>query len=234
MTWVRLDDSFPEHPKIARLGDTALAMFVVGLAYCNRNLTDGFIPNQVGLGQLRYCDGNPVPAIRELEKVGCWDKVPGGWQVHDYFDYQPSRESVLKDREKERLKKRKQRSPRDSQPVSPAVSPGDSPRDTFGNLTYPVPVPNPVVEEHEVHAVVPLDADRQHALKLLLGVLPRSENGTALMMENLARRLPPASLHKVRESVIERGRELTNPIGYAVNALRSEEREIREARQQRP
>lgn len=72
MTWVRLDDEFGEHPKIAALSDSALALFVTGLAYCNRNLTDGFIPHPVGHGQLRYCDGNTAPPIAELEAAGLW------------------------------------------------------------------------------------------------------------------------------------------------------------------
>jgi len=44
MPWVRLDDHFDENPKIASVGPLGLALWVTGLAYCNRNLTDGFIP----------------------------------------------------------------------------------------------------------------------------------------------------------------------------------------------
>lgn len=94
MVWVRLDDEFSENPKIAQLSDSALALWVVGLAYCNRNLTDGFIPAQVGMGQLRYCDGHAEQVIAELVAGGFWVREDGGWTVHDYFDYQPSREDV--------------------------------------------------------------------------------------------------------------------------------------------
>jgi hypothetical protein len=132
MTWVKLDDAFAEHPKIARLSDSALALFVVGLAYCNRNLTDGFIPRQVGIGQLRYCDGNTVPPIRELERGGVWEAVPGGWQVHDFDHYQPSRESVLAEREAARERMRNLRSGRSSKDVHPNID---------RSSTTPVPVP---------------------------------------------------------------------------------------------
>ncbi len=98
MTWVRLDDAFGEHPKIASLSDSALALFVTGIAYCNRNLTDGFIPSLVGIGQLRYCGGNPMPSINELEGVGLWESVEGGWRIHDFTDYQPSRAAVQQER----------------------------------------------------------------------------------------------------------------------------------------
>lgn len=100
MAWVKLDDHFDEHPKIARLDNDALALFVCGLAYCNRNLTDGFIPFQVGRGQLRYCNGGTDKAIDQLETVGCWEPRDGGWYVHDYDDYQMSREQVLAERER--------------------------------------------------------------------------------------------------------------------------------------
>ena len=44
MVWVRLDDHFDQNPKIASVGPAGIAMWVCGIAYCNRNLTDGFIP----------------------------------------------------------------------------------------------------------------------------------------------------------------------------------------------
>lgn len=135
MPWVKLDDHFDQHPKVAQLSDSAFALFVAGLAYCNRSLTDGFIPSRVGLGQLRWADGNTAPPIRELEEVGLWEPVDGGWQVHDYDDYQPSRESVLAEREAARKRKAKsrQKSRRDT-PV------------TDSNVTaevHPPPVPVP-------------------------------------------------------------------------------------------
>jgi hypothetical protein len=98
MVWVKLDDHIDQHPKIAALDDHAFALFVCGLAYCNRNETDGFIPNMVGLGQLRYCDGNPVPSIRQLERGGLWVQVAGGWQVHDYAQYQPTKQQIEEER----------------------------------------------------------------------------------------------------------------------------------------
>jgi len=125
MVWVRIDDHFDEHPKVAQLDDHAFALFVCGLTYCNRNLTDGFIPSMVGHGQLRFCDGNPVPAIRQLENVGMWVKVPGGWQVHDFPQYQPSKEAVLKERSeaaKRQAKLRNTRSNARSNAVTSAVT----------------------------------------------------------------------------------------------------------------
>lgn len=131
MVWVRLDDRFDEHPKVAQLSDSAVALFVAGLAYCNRNLTDGFIPHQVGLGQLRYCGGNAVPAIRELERVGLWQETQGGWHVHDYAKYQPSRDDVERDRANTRERVKRHRN---------GTSNGVT---NDGETAHPVPVPDP-------------------------------------------------------------------------------------------
>lgn len=138
MGWVKLDDAFGEHPKIARISDTALALWVTGLAYCNRNLTDGFIPNTVGLGQLRYCEGNATPGIRELEGVGLWQPVKGGWQVHDYADFQPSREAVLAERDAARARMQRRRSGESSGDVRANV-----PEMFWRSSPTPVPVPVP-------------------------------------------------------------------------------------------
>lgn len=132
MTWVKIDDAIGENPKIARLSDSAFALYIAGLAYCNRNLTDGFIPSMVGIGQLRWCDGNAIPPIRELEGGNLWEIVDGGWMVHDYPVYQPPKEQVLAEREAARLRMQKVRSEKKVQANTEESS--DSP--------VPVPVPD--------------------------------------------------------------------------------------------
>lgn len=46
MAWVRLSDDFYDHPKFDKAGALGVALFVSGLAWANRNLTDGFIPRR--------------------------------------------------------------------------------------------------------------------------------------------------------------------------------------------
>lgn len=153
MTWVRLDEAMPEHPKIAALSDSAFALFVTSLCYANRNLTDGFIPYGVGHGQLRFCEGNPVPAIRELEAAGLWDEIDGGWQVHDFADYQPSRESVLADREAARQRMARRRSP-DVRSEQTANDAGDVraniPRGSPSAVAVAVAEPETVTEQDQL------------------------------------------------------------------------------------
>ena len=47
MTWVKLDDGFPEHPKLIQAGAAAGWLYVAALCYSARNLTDGHIPAAV-------------------------------------------------------------------------------------------------------------------------------------------------------------------------------------------
>jgi hypothetical protein len=109
-------------------------MFVTSLCYCNRNLTDGFIPSSVGLGKLRFCDGNPVPAIRELEDKDLWIRCDGGWMVHDYLDFQPSREAVLAERADTRIRVSKHRANARSNAPSNTVTTANVPGTGTGGL----------------------------------------------------------------------------------------------------
>lgn len=139
MPWVRISDDIDEHPKTANLSDSAFALFVASLAYCNRNLTDGFVPHAVGLGKLRYCEGNTVPVIHELENAGLWEVSPGGWKVHDYHDYQPSRATVLKKRENTRKRVARHRNASSNATGNGAVTAH--------------PVPNPLLQDQELPPV---------------------------------------------------------------------------------
>ena len=126
MTWVRIDDEFPQHPKIASVGPLGMALQVAGLCYCNRYLTDGFIPLAVartlldftGLG-MRMWDSKPEPGgtslfgggedataglvIEDLVEADVWKEaeVDGfrGYLIHDYLDYQPSKAQVEAERQ---------------------------------------------------------------------------------------------------------------------------------------
>lgn len=89
MAWVRLDDAVYDHPKLAGVPNGTLWVWVCGLAYASRHLTDGFVPS----GVLRRFNATSRDAGR-LVRAGLWKPVDGGWQIHDYGDYQPTRGSV--------------------------------------------------------------------------------------------------------------------------------------------
>lgn len=92
MTWAKVDDQFAEHPKVLALGRdrfAAMGLWLLGLTYSSRYLTDGFIP----AGALP--SGTNKLASR-LVAVLLWERVQDGYRIHDFSDYQPSREEAEK------------------------------------------------------------------------------------------------------------------------------------------
>lgn len=91
MTWIKIDDNFPDHPKIIGLSDKAFRTHIEGLCYAGRYLTDGHIPQFVAdkIGTKE--------AIEELLKVRLWiipDNGLDGYIIHDYLLHQTSKQQV--------------------------------------------------------------------------------------------------------------------------------------------
>lgn len=103
MTWIKLDDSCPHHPKLVGLPDAAFACWVRGICYSSLYLTDGLVPT-AALRQV----GTPKAAA-ELVIAGLWVVVEGGWRIHDYEDHQSSRDDVLDRRDKARERQQRHR-----------------------------------------------------------------------------------------------------------------------------
>lgn len=90
LSWVRVQSALSRNHKVLTLlpqkgGDRALNVFIFGLGYCAEQRNDGFIPE----GALGLFHGNARSA-QLLSEVGMWDEVKGGWDVHDYAEYQPT------------------------------------------------------------------------------------------------------------------------------------------------
>lgn len=107
MTWVKLDDNFTDHPKVDALSDAAFRLHVAALCYCNRHLTDGFVP-AAALGKLTP-HARPGLSASELVAKGTWFEAQGGFQVHDYLDFQESAEQVKARRKDDADRKREAR-----------------------------------------------------------------------------------------------------------------------------
>lgn len=106
MGWVKIDDGFARHPKVVRAGPLGMAMQIAALCYCNQYLTDGFIPQSIVPGLINLEDlslgvGRKITwelVVNGLITAGLWEEVEGGYRIHDYLDYQPSKEQVLAER----------------------------------------------------------------------------------------------------------------------------------------
>jgi len=162
--WVKLDDGFTEHPKIARVGAVGAWLQIQALCYANRNLTDGFIPDGIArsflsrgvtrlehrdqgtlvwtLGEHNGMQGLDLPDVDWLALMvdaRLWEIVEGGYVIHDYREYQPTRAEVLAERTRHAKNQQAYRErTRTDRSVTDNVTDESSPRDHG-----PVPVPVP-------------------------------------------------------------------------------------------
>lgn len=135
MTWSKMSDDWPDHPKVVMCSDAAVALWMRSIAYANRHSTDGFVPSEM-LPRLTR-DRRPnalsaelVNAIPPTYSKGLWEPVEGGWMIHDFLDYSPSRADVVAKRRADAERQSRHRATRDSQSESRcdnAVTHGVSP-----------------------------------------------------------------------------------------------------------
>lgn len=153
MTWVKIDDGFPEHPKVLRLSDAAFRLHLSALCYAARNLTDGVIPRVwvlVGKGRA------VLAAVNQLLAAGLWTEHPDHYEIHDYLVYQQSRAQVEQQRERNstRVKRHRnavtpplQHEPRNGPVTLPRIDPipKDPKERTPPTITTPQTSSSPVV-----------------------------------------------------------------------------------------
>jgi len=95
LKWVRVDTAFPRnHKVISLIGDghhKAALAYLCGLALAGEQGTDGWIST----AHLPMIHATPRDAAH-LVDVGLWIPRPGGWQINDWHQYQPSSEDTAK------------------------------------------------------------------------------------------------------------------------------------------
>lgn len=139
MSWVRLDEDFTDHPKVVEAGPLAGWLHVKALSYCNRYLTDGRVPGPVARTLVSWEDVAPIRDVSRGDKLssesinvqlvarlvgaGMWIEVDGGYQIHDYLKFQPSRAKVQAERETERVRKEAWRTAKEAKKSTHLVPP---------------------------------------------------------------------------------------------------------------
>jgi hypothetical protein len=146
MSWGKLDDKFHSHPKVAGMDNRmlpAVGLHCLALSWCADQLTDGFVPSP----QVARLAGSLLPPrltldtiVSALVEAGIWEEAKGGYQLHDYLDYNPSREAVERERAAARERMRGKASP-EVRPKQKRSSP-----EVRKNFTFPVPG---VLTEHQ-------------------------------------------------------------------------------------
>lgn len=104
MPWGRLDDGLYDHPKLGDLGRSklpAVGLWTLAISWSNRRLTDGFVPTE-RIAML----GGTRSIAETLVTAGMFDHAEGGYTIHDFLEFNESRETVEIRREHDRKRKR--------------------------------------------------------------------------------------------------------------------------------
>lgn len=132
MTWVRVDDAMPLHPKVLPLTDGAFRAHVEAMCHSARSLTNGHVAAKIAKAH------HWTKRAGELVEASLWEVVEDGWVIHDYLKYNPSREQVEAEREAAKGRMAKARSVRRSHSEFDGSSPEQPPN--FGRSSgNPVP-----------------------------------------------------------------------------------------------
>lgn len=164
MTWFRVDDGFPEHPKVEALEAdprrymAAITVWTVMGADCARRLTDGFVSPARLTKVLHHLGKAATDGASALVAVGIWDVVDGGWKFHDWDEYQPTKAYVDASRKAKTERQRRWRGGRvdastamstSSSTSSSVDEPGDA---AHARVSRPVPTqPIPTKESARDH-----------------------------------------------------------------------------------
>lgn len=104
MSWLKLDDGFAAHPKLAALNDREFRVWVRLLCYLSRYrsadglLTDGAYSEVPGLNR-KLSEG-------KFSDLSLLDPGPDGLYVHDWISYLPKKDGTLATRQ-QRYRERK-------------------------------------------------------------------------------------------------------------------------------
>lgn len=164
MSWVRLDDGFPDDVKVEELSDRAFRLYITGLCLSARKLRDGVLSRKDQSVLTAHTQAKKQH-INELVEAGLWIRQGDNLLINAYLKYNPPREKVEERREAARVRMAALRGSREHNANEP---PNDDANDGE-NVINPQPQsPAPVL----------LTADREIALQRLLDVLNDADDNT--------------------------------------------------------
>lgn len=185
MTWAKVDDGFIDDLKVGGLSWAARGVWVTGLAWCARKLSDGRISIKAA-ALMEF----PQELIDELVAAHMWDLAAdgNGWVVHNYLNYNPSKAEVVAAREsaKQRMgnlrdRRGKTRSDSSNERAHRSATPDPDPvprrdLDLQKSSSLPKPTTQPALEREPAPAAfvdhAPEQARAMLGRKLLSAVSP--------------------------------------------------------------
>ncbi len=229
---LRLDPLYFDNPKIRAAGGVAWLVDLRAIAYATIHLTDGFVPSDtlrafagsldqsvgfrgdytldVGYGPAS-CAGDEL--VERLTRVGLLHPSQGGYVIHDFDAYQPTRADVERRRSHWRHKKRRQR-------LSPLGSPGDLDRQKV--LSELAPTSDS--DRTEAGLSLPREAgeERRDLIAVTLARLRGTDAKTPAVVASVVQKwgLPEAAVHSALEATeLARARGLRSEPAYFVATL---------------
>jgi hypothetical protein len=191
-TWIRIEDTMPEHPKFLKAGPRASWLFISTLCWSARLLTDGQVPAEA------FPRIMPEPDIADLVallvEVGLLDQTDDGYQIHNYEQYQRTRAQVEEDRDKNRRRQQRVRKP-DVTPLSRRDMPV-----TNGDVT-------PMSHRDTPVTGVPVSRTRHADV-----TLPESESESESDADVFSHRVNRLATMLADKKMA--GRQVNNPAGY--------------------
>lgn len=166
--WFKVDDNLAFNAKVVTAGNEAIGLWVRAGSWASSQLTDGFVPTAIALAMaapmapaIDVPMADPMAPIRALLQAGLWVEEEGGYQFHDWSDYQPSAEDEKKKRKAKSDAGRKGAEVRWAG-KSDGTSDGTCHSTSYGTSDgkpMPRPVPSrPSINAHEQTSLVSVDA----------------------------------------------------------------------------
>lgn len=103
--WLKIVADIARQDKFITAGPVASWLWLAGLGYCRTAENNGLIPKAVVPTLVPGMKGAYRHAA-QLVSVGLWDEVVGGYAVHDYLDWNPSKEQIESLRAADRERKK--------------------------------------------------------------------------------------------------------------------------------
>ena len=226
MSYLRLDDVLDSHPKVQELTEVQAWRWVRVMLYCARHETDGEVSRRVverlGLRPARLVELGLLDTV-----ANSVDNSGNTFYVHDYLEFNPSKEEKERERERWRDYKRGSRSRANVQGghkggvrVESGGSPGPSAQ---GRSPSPKSSTTPT-STTDSRARGPgeegLATGQELATARLLSALGALDDTKADYIRGAAAKLPESVTAGLLELV--RAGHARDPVGYVIGALRRE------------
>jgi hypothetical protein len=160
MTWVKIDDSFPDHPKIKGLKDDEFRLYMTALCYSSRYLTDGVIP--LNIVRTFIESRSKSSRISALVDAKLWEIEADNIVILSYSEYQFTKERIETERKLAAERMAKSRGLRRTDGVTEG--------EVHPPHTHPIPIPIPIPNK-DIKIANPSDSE----FNLFWAIYPRKE-----------------------------------------------------------